>query len=239
VPKVPWLELEFDKATIDRLIDEPSLCVYGDAIRFNSSGQDYCFVPNTTGGKHRVMMWVDDSQSVGNVGWPRGSGVPFRIHRQPHRASTGVIQLQRGAAIDTAWSCIGSRPLSAPNASLQDRIVKDLSQPITLLFDASGKPKQLVHSGGMRRAVGEPLFLLIGSSEIAGNAYLPGVVGEVPNDDSSGTRGANWQYSDAVWLCIDNHTGAVKFAPVAGNSANVLASQRFVRMTTQLGVAER
>lgn len=245
-PNVGSLALQFvlpgglpDLITEEK-VRTPGFCRPGDAIRFNASGADYRFVPAPGGASpHRVTMWLDDSQTAGNTPWPRGERVPFRIHRQPSRASTGVLQLQRGAAIDIAWSCIGVRPLSDPTVGLQDRIVQDIRQPLSLLFDASGKPKLLVHSGGMRTVVGEPVFLLIGSSELAGNLYQAGSVGETPKDDSSGMRGANWQYSDAVWLSIDNHTGAMKFALVAPNSATVFQSQRFARLTIPLGAAER
>jgi prepilin-type N-terminal cleavage/methylation domain-containing protein len=232
---VSQLRLEFDPLSRSRIDAGDGFVQRGDAIRFGTAGPDYCLLPQGPA----VRMWAEDGQTSGNTPWPRGIQVPFRILRQPKRASTGVLQLQRGAAIDIAWSCIGTRPLADPRVPVSQRIVQDISRPISLLFDASGKPRQLVHSGGIRTVVGEPLFLLIGSSEIAGNAPVTGVTGEIPEDSESDSGGANWQYSDAVWLALDNNTGAVKFGPAAGRSATVIESQRFVRMTIALGTAER
>jgi prepilin-type N-terminal cleavage/methylation domain-containing protein len=233
------LALQFDLLSDARIRGQLRFVRPGDAIRFGTGGPEYCFVPDKGTGPHAVRMWLEDSQAAGNTPWPRGEKVPFRIRRQPHRSSSGIMQLQRGAAIDIPWSCIGTRPLYDPSVPPSDRVIKDITQPVTLLFDRSGKPDQLVHSGGVRTIVGAPLFLLIGSAELAGNGYLPGVAGEVPNDADAGPLGANWQYNNSVWLAVDNGTGAVKFGPVASQATNVVASQRFVRLTIALGAGER
>jgi hypothetical protein len=86
--------------------------------------------------------------------------------------------------------------------------------------------------------VTEPLFLLIGSSQLSGNDYVPSLSGDSGIDPEQ-REGTNWQYTDSAWLCIDNNSGVVKYGPVAPAATSVLASQRYVRQTVGLGVSER
>jgi prepilin-type N-terminal cleavage/methylation domain-containing protein len=223
------LDVTFDPATRDRLSQEPDFCQPGDAIQFGGTGAKFKFLP-----PDKVTMWFEANQSPRNTAWPRaeGAGLPFRIWRQPTRGPGGVLQLQKGAAVDLAWSCLGTRPF-------RDFMGTNLTDnSISILFDASGKPMEIVHTGGVRTPVGAPIFLLIGEAELAGNPYDPTVSrdpgGTVPEDRG----GANWQYGDCVWLCIDCHSGVVKSANVAPGTTSVLASQKFVRLTIGYGAAE-
>ncbi|MFM8494860.1 MAG: Tfp pilus assembly protein FimT/FimU [Planctomycetia bacterium] len=224
------LTVTFDGATQTRLSQETDFCRAGDAIQFGGTGAKLKFLP-----PNQVTMWFEANQSPRNTAWPRaqGAGLSFRIWRQPTRGPGGVLQLQKGASVDLAWSCLGTRPF-------RDFMGTNLTDnSISILFDASGKPMELVHSGGVRTPVGEPVFLLIGETDLAGNPYDPTV-----SRDASGTApedrgGANWQYGDCVWLCIDNHSGVVKSANVAPGTTSVLASQRFVRLTIGYGAAEK
>jgi len=218
----------------------------GDGIQFGGRGPYYRFTPPTPSVAGTVRMWTDNNQSSRNTPWPQagGAGLPFKIRRQPARASAGLLQLQRGAAIDLAWSTMGDKVLSsslpdaALGAAISGRIVVNQPFPICILFDASGKPTELYHSGGVRTVIAEPIFLLIGLAELCGNRPVNLAPGESESDQED-RRGANWQYSDAAWLCIDNNTGIVKFGPVDPRAANVIASQRYIRMTVGLGVTER
>jgi prepilin-type N-terminal cleavage/methylation domain-containing protein len=112
------LDVHFERAgipdapTLDRLKDT-DFCADGDAIQFGGFGPWYRLVvtPLRDGsGPPAITMWADASQSPRNLSWPRTGigGLPFRISRQPRRASSGVLQLQKGAAVDVAWSCLGS-----------------------------------------------------------------------------------------------------------------------------------
>lgn len=222
-------------------LNTTDICRAGDSIQFDGRGTYYRFNP-----PDRVTMWLENNQTFRNTPWPRSGqgGVPFAIQRQPARASTGILQLQRGAAVDLAWSTLGNRVLSTslPDAALgtgiDGRIVTVPSEPISLLFDGAGKPRELYHSGGLRTVVAEPLFFLIGLAELCGNPPVVLSVGEVASTEGE-RRGANWQYADAAWLCVDNNTGVVKFGPVDARATTVLQSQRYIRMTIGLGVTER
>jgi len=181
-------------------------------------------------------MRGDFNQSPRNTAWPRttDSGAPFRILPQPRRASSGLLQLQRGAAIDLAWSCLGGRTLGMGGiiaASAQQA-------PVAVMFDAAGKPSELIHSGGLRTRITEPLFLLIGALDAAGNQYVA-AANTSTGLESDQRVGANWQYADSVWLCIDHNTGLVKQGPVAPQATTVYESQRFIRLAVGLGITEQ
>ena len=224
------LVVTFDQATQSRL-SQAGFCSTGDAIQFGGVGSTFKFIsPN------QIAMWVDENQNIRNTSWPRtgSGGLPFKIWRQPTRGTGGSLQLQKGACVDLPWSCLGTTPFS----TFMGTNISDNS--ISIMFDASGKPIEIVHSGGMRTSIGAPVFLLIGDAELAGNAYDPAVSRDTnaapPQDDRGG---ANWQYGDSVWLCIDNNSGVVKYGPVAPGTTSILASQRFVRLTIGYGSAEK
>jgi type II secretory pathway pseudopilin PulG len=229
-----------DAETTNRLTNT-DICRSGDSIQFGGRGAYFRWDP-----PNLVTMWADNGRSNRNTPWPRPGpeGLSFKISRQPTRASTGVLQLQRGAAIDLAWSVLGSRVLSntLPDAALgpgiTGRVVTDQSQPICVLFDSAGKPTEMFHSGGMRTVIAEPLFLLIGLTDLCGNTPVVLAPGESAALQKE-RRGANWQYGDSAWLCIDNNTGITKFGPVNPRASSVIESQRYIRMTIGIGVTER
>lgn len=222
-----------DDDTIARLSD-PLFSSPGDLIQFAGSGPFYEFLPPAGGARARIRMRSDFNQTPRNTAWPRttATGAPYRLLAQPRRASSGVLQLQRGAAIDVAWSCLGGRTLGRGGILA----TAALQAPLAIMFDAAGKPSDLVHSGGLRTRITEPLFLLVGALEAAGNDPSPDPGDGVDPDRRSG---ANWQYADSVWLCLDHNTGLVKSGPVDRGAANVFESQRFIRLTIGLGVAEQ
>lgn len=230
-----------DEATLGRLKDK-AFCTDGDAIQFGGLGPYYRLVISghqNGSGPPMIQMWSDTSQSPRNLSWPRTGGLPgvtYRISRQPRRASSGVLQLQKGAAVDVAWSCLGTQPLGPVPG--QPAIITDPTKPVTFLFGSTGKPLEIVHSGGERTRVTEPLFLLIGSSQLSGNQYVPSLSGDTGTDPEQ-RDGTNWQYSDSAWLCVDNQSGVVKSGPVASKAKSVFESQRYIRQTVGQGVSER
>jgi prepilin-type N-terminal cleavage/methylation domain-containing protein len=223
------LAVTFDAATQSRLALQPTFCRAGDAIQFGGTGAKYKFLP-----PNQVTMWFEDNQTPRNTSWPHasGAGLPFKIWRQPARGIGGILQLQKGAAIDLSWSCLGTRPFS----SFMGTTMTD--NPVSIMFDAAGKPVEIVHSGGVRTSVGEPIFLLIGEAELSGNEYDPAVSGDASGVSPQDRGGANWQYGDCIWLCIDNNSGVVKSANVLPRTTSVIASQRPLRLSIGYGVAE-
>ena len=139
------LAVTFDNATQDRLTTQPDFCKAGDTIQFGGTGAKFKFLPPGA-----VTMWFEDNQNTRNTSWPRatGAGLPFKIWRQPSRGPAGVLQLQKGAAIDLAWCCLGVRPFR----DFMDASITDNS--ISILFDSSGKPmeKLATRSGWPARA---------------------------------------------------------------------------------------
>ena len=223
------LLVTFDTATQTRL-SQTDFCTTGDAIQFGSGGSTFKFISPSS-----ITMWFDENQNIRNTSWPRtGSyGLPFKLWRQPTRGTGGSLQLQKGACIDLAWSCIGTTPFS----TFMGTNIPDNS--ISIMFDASGKPTEIVHSGGMRTSIASPVFLLVGDVGLAGNAYDPAVSRDATAAAPEDRGGANWQYGDSGWLCIDNTSGVVKYGPVAAGTTNMLDSQRYVRLTIGYGKAEK
>lgn len=205
-----------DSDTVDRL--RGGFCRTGDAIQFGGDGPYFQFVnPNPDRPRidteFAVSMWEGSNQTPYNTVLPAStaSGKPFRIRRQPTRASSGLLQLSFGAAIDLRWSTLGSvfvgDLLTAPSA------------PIVVLFDSAGRPDELVHSNGQRLKLGVPIFLLLGLAELCGNQPVALDAGGSTAEPAA-RNGANWQYVDAVWICIDHQSGLVRLAPVDAKRAN-------------------
>ncbi len=231
-----------DTATLERLTFTDT-CSPGDSIQFGGIGPWFRFQPPVAAGQApSITMWDSKSQNPGNLSWPRADaqGIPFRIRRQPATSSAGVMQLQQTSAVDLTWSCVGRRPLGT--------LISDPTQPVTLLFDALGRPFELVHSGGERLPLFEPLFILLGSPELAGNTFFDPTAPPSGGDDEDTTNrsGVNWQYTDSVWTVVDPLSGAVKFAPASpippgtpSMEEALDASQAAVRASIALGVSDR
>ena len=229
--------LEFsDGDTNLRVQRNGGFCFNGDSIQFGGSGPYFRFVPGVLGGvPPAVSMWTDNNQNQYNSKLPAsGLLMPFRIRRQPARASTAVLQLTKGAAVDLAWCSLGTRLFST------FMTLSDINPaPITILFDTAGRPMQLVHSNGERTAIGQPIFLLLGVAELCGNAAI---AEDDPNSDLDTRVGANWQYVDATWLFIDHQSGLCRTAPSAARRANIsgnfIDSQYNIRAAIGLSVRE-
>jgi hypothetical protein len=149
------------------------------------------------------------------------------------------------AAVDLRWSSLGGTLFS-------DFIELNDAQPapITILFDAAGRPSQCVHSNGSRRTISEPIFLLLGLAELCGNDPVkvnPDDNGtgadESPNVEPEKRNGANWQYFDGIWLYIDHQSGLVRTAPSAARQADIkylasLADGKALNEAIRLAVLE-
>lgn len=237
--------ISFDLATRDRLL-MPNFCMDGDTIQFGGTGAKYkMLMTNPPTLPFRVGMWFEDNQNPRNTAWPQppatgaglplpatGAGLPFRIWRQPTRGTGGALQIGKGVCIDLAASTMGIIPFSA---FMTTNVPENT---ISIMFDSTGKPSEIVHSGGRRTSVSAPIFLLVGEADLAGNEYDPSVSGDTGTLPTE-RGGVNWQYGDCMWLCIDNNSGVVKSGPVAGRQTSIQASQRFVRLTIGYGTAEK
>lgn len=208
VPGEPWLA-EVSFSAIDALtLADSTFCAEGDAIQFGGHGPFFHLTPPAPGSQvGSVRMWSEVNQTPFSMVLPPNGSYPFRIRRQPTRASSGILQITNGAAIDLAGSSWGGVSIS------------NLTQPIIILYDAAGRPTQILHSGGTRTPIVSPIYMLIGLADLCGNAYVA-----IPQPASTASQenrvGANWQYADAYWVAIDNKTGLARTAPSAAAAAN-------------------
>jgi prepilin-type N-terminal cleavage/methylation domain-containing protein len=201
-------ELEFTADGTANRLASVGFCTPGDEIQVGASGPYFRLVP---GQPPLLQMWVSKSQTAFNtVLPPQGVELPFQIRRQPSRVSTGVHQLANGTAVDLRWSLLGGRPLSGFISA---------GGVITVLFDAAGRPCQMVHSGGERLVIAAPIYLLIGFAEQCGNNPVAVSNAEISAEPEN-RNGANWQYADSTWLFIDPQSGVVSTFPVAARAAN-------------------
>ena len=193
-----------DASTVTRL-SNAGFCKKGDSIQFGGLGPWFKLIPPST-----VTMWNEKNQSPYNTVLPRGQNIPYKIQRQPANATVGTYQFVGNTGIDLGYSMLGSRFFS-------DFV--NFNYPITILFDAAGRPFEMVHSGGSRDSLSEPLFFLVGLTLLAGNT--PEAVGDMATSIEPENRtGANWQYSDSVWLMVDHQSGARHSAPSSAREGN-------------------
>ena len=196
----------------------------GDLVRFDGQLPWYEYVDPTTI-RLRDSGADNVNQTLLNTPWP-AIAVPhtFEVLRQPIRAGSPMT-IADGRCVDLAWSgCGGSTAASY-------RRFGTSPGPIAVLFDGTGRLRQLFY-GGARYPVVGPVYLLIGRTDRAGNSA--GVLNTA--DDSIG---ANWQYSDSYWIAIDPVTGVAKTAEcmrqVGLATDDVFASQAFIRSEVSSG----
>jgi len=213
-----------DATTSTRLVHASGFCKEGDSIQFGGLGPWFKFVPagspykNASGDNrnttfHAVEMWDEQNQTPFSAVLPRGSQMAFKIRRQPAPASVGTFQFQNNVAIDLKYCMLGGRMFS-------DFIDLGVDEyPISILFDSAGRPFEMVHSGGVREAISEPVFLLVGLTVLCGNVPLA-VPDTAVSVEPDLREGANWQYADAVWMSIDHQSGVLKTAPSSPRKAN-------------------
>lgn len=193
-----------DLSTVARL-SNAGFCKEGDSIQFGGLGPWFKLIPPET-----VSMWNEKNQSPYNTVLPRGQNIPYKIQRQPANATVGTFQFVGNTGIDLGYSMLGSRFFS-------DFV--NFNYPITILFDAAGRPFEMVHSGGIRESLSEPLFFLVGLTLLAGNT--PVAVDDMATSIEPEDRtGANWQYSDSVWMMVDHQSGARRSATSSAREGN-------------------
>lgn len=196
----------------------------GDLVRFNGQLPWYEYVNQTTI-RLRNSGEDDVNQTPLNTPWP-ASAVPhtFEVLRRPIRSGS-PITVADGRCVDLRWSgCGGSTAASYVPFGASPG-------PIAILFDGTGRLRQLFY-GGTRHRVAGPVYLLIGRTDRAG--INPAVLNNA--DDSIG---ANWQYSDSYWIAIDPITGVAKTAECTRQAGlatdDVFASQSFIRSEISTG----
>lgn len=196
----------------------------GDLVRFDGQPPWYEYV-NPTTIRLRDSGGDNVNQTPLNTPWP-ASAVPhtFEVLRRPIR-SGATSTIADGTCVDLHWSgCGGSTATSYIPFGASPG-------PIAILFDGTGRLRQLFYRGA-RQPVAGPVYLLIGRTDRAGNS-----AGVLNNADDS--IGANWQYPDSYWIAIDPMTGVAKTAECtrqAGLSTDdVFASQSFIRSEISAG----
>jgi prepilin-type N-terminal cleavage/methylation domain-containing protein len=215
----PWYELAADATT-------------GTSVSFRIRGI-------LTGAAKTASNAEGGGQTEHNTPWPSvGLPISFEVLRQPV-ASGAPLSLADGRVIDLYWSGYGP-PLANSYMPLRTGTtgVATAGATSSFLFDGTGRLRQIQVSLGStlnRLTVTGPVFLLLGRVDRAGQAFNAGAGG--PDD----TVGANWQYSDSVWIVIDPFTGAVRSAGCKPNAAGandtekLLDSQQWIRQALLMG----
>jgi len=199
------------------------ICAAGDLVRFDGQSPWYSLLNPTSvrlrdGSLRDGRRSENVNQTVDNTPWP-AENVPhaFEVLRQPIPAGS-PITIADGRCVDLYWSAG-----VATAASYAPRVAA--AGPIALLFDGTGRLRQLFY-GAARHPVSGSVYLLIGRTDRAGNSPA-----DLNNTDDS--VGANWQYSDSYWIAIDPMTGVARTAECTRQAGlatdNVFASQSFIR----------
>lgn len=210
-----------------------------DLIRFDGRGPWYELTdsPTTTSLEIRLLGYEDSNlaEDLGyvarNTPWPADTQPhTFEIVRRPAPAGS-PLSLAGGRAIDLFWSGFGP-PFVGAISGTYVRFTT-AGQPISLLFDGSGRLRQILGpasptTGSPRWVPTGPVFILVGRADRAGQAQ--GTLN--PADDSVG---ANWQYSDSFWIGVDVVSGVCKTAECRPNASDVIDSQLFIRQALLKG----
>ena len=207
----------------------------GDLLRFDGRGPWFQFETSTTFSL-RAASAADAvvNQSALTTPWP-ATNVPhtYELLRQPIRSGS-PLTLSDGRCIDLFWSGYGSPASFSSDSPSYNGVTNNPTRftnatVVCVLFDGGGRLRQIVTNTGRFQVTG-PVFLLIGRSDRAGQAYNAGAAASA--DDS---LGANWQYPDSYWIGIDPLTGVAKAAECAPNRTSVVDSQDFIRSEIATG----
>ena len=205
----------------------------GNLIQFNDSGPLFEIRAGGTSSPYVALLRNLSGQSASNTIWPAPDPAthPFAIFRLPTRMGQPLV-LSGGAAIDLAWSGMGttrfsSAPLQGDDSNLWSRDSNFVpGSKIVILFDSAGSASELcyvaISSGQTRRLpITGPVYLLVGRLDRCGLPFLATPTKQNP--------GANWQYPDSFWVGIDPQSGIVKVTEVVPNSTTCLQSQGYIR----------
>lgn len=188
------------------LVTSTNVASSGDLIRLGGRGPFY-FVNSASNRWLTFSLRGGAGQTTDNTPWPAAL-VPhaYEIFRQPTTAGSPVT-LADNRAIDLSASTFGSlSPAFVPNAA------------ITILFDGTGLPRQVVRSG-VRASLNGLIFLLVGRLDMAGDPLNP-----------------LWRRDPlAFWIGIDPATGAVRSAQCVPDADTSQASQAWIRQALLAG----
>ena len=170
-------------------------------------------------------------QSERNTPWPTLDPAQhsFEILRQP-RITGSPFTIPDGRCVDLSCSGYGGADIATTTNTYTTFGSFGTGVPVHILFDATGRVRQVV-IGGARMTVTGALFLLVGRPDRAGQAFD---VNAKPVEGSD-SLGANWQYADSFWIGIDPASGIVKTAECYPGAQSLIASQQFIRSEMPAG----
>jgi prepilin-type N-terminal cleavage/methylation domain-containing protein len=180
-------------------------CTSGDLIRFDGGGPWFLVMASMSGTSCTMRTGTTSVDSLAgqtelNTPWPTVS-VPhtFELLRKP-QPSGAPFPLGNGQCIDAYWSSASQPTFDhfGANAAILP------TDTIYVLFDAAGRVAQVV-AGANRFSPDGLIFLLVGRVDRA--AQAPAAL-----SDSDDSVGANWQYTDSIWIAIEPLSGVCKTA---------------------------
>jgi type II secretory pathway pseudopilin PulG len=191
-------------------------------IRFSGSPAVFR-LPSVSGASGTATMNAARNQTPYNTPWPVTTtmGVAYEVFPAALRDSSISYTLGDGMAVDLTWTQLGSSGAwgFTPTSSAP-------LQASQVLYDAAGRPSDVVRSGGLSEPVVDPICLLVAPLEMI-------------------QEGTCFTKPGAYWVAIDPRGGAPRTAEVlllskaaldAKNRpvtvSDLLASQAYVRQST-------
>lgn len=191
-------------------------------IRFAGSPTSFRLLP-FTGSPTTATMNLGRGQTPYNTAWPvtMSTGVAYEVLLAAAKDPSAAVTLGDGMAVDLTWTYLGSAgpwgfaPTSSPPL-----------QPSQVLYDSSGRPADVVRSGGLAEPMIEPVCLLVAPLEMIQEATC-------------------FTKAGAYWVAIDPRGGVPRVAEVnllsgaaldaknrPADPAALIQSQAFVRQST-------
>ncbi len=159
---------------------------------------------SVTGSTGVISLRSNAGQTIANTTWPpNGARLQYEIIGPPTRSAGNTLTLGDGIAIDLLHSWFGS--------SLQTTVLGSGTTPFQILYDSTGRPQHLC-CNGVRLAINDPIYILIGSIES---------IQENPNPTLAP--------KDAYWVAIDPRGGTPKVAEVNPSGTTIIEQQSFIR----------
>ncbi len=160
---------------------------------------------SVTGSTGVISLRSNAGQTVANTAWPPNAArLQYEIIGPPTRSPGNTLTLGDGVAIDLLHSWFGSSLQSAT-------VLGSGTTPFQILYDSAGRPQHLC-CNGVRLAINDPIYLLVGSIES---------IQENPNPTLAP--------KDAYWVAIDPRGGTPKVAEVNPSGTTIIEQQSFIR----------
>jgi len=191
-------------------------------IRFAGSPTSFRLLP-FTGSPTTATMNLGRGQTPYNTAWPvtTSTGVAYEVLLAATKDPSVAVTLGDGMAIDLTWTHLGAvGPWGFAPSSPSPL------QPSQVLYDSSGRPADVVLSGGLAEPMIEPVCLLVAPLEMIQEATC-------------------FTKAGAYWVAIDPRGGVPRVAEVnllSGASldaknrpfdtAALILSQAYVRQST-------